>query len=43
MAEKGLVSAPNVAVGAPFQIGGATMGTYPIPSGDATKPVGGKS
>jgi hypothetical protein len=39
MAEKGLVSAPNVAVGAPFQIGGAAMGTYPIPSGDATTPV----
>jgi len=39
MAEKGLVSAPNVAVGAPFQIGGATMGTYGIPSGDATMPL----
>ena len=33
MAERGLVSAPNMAVGAPFSIGGATMGTYPVPDG----------
>ncbi|HEX7325873.1 MAG TPA: hypothetical protein VF292_11055 [Rhodanobacteraceae bacterium] len=36
MAEKGLVSAPNAAVGAPFNIGGGTLGTYPIPSGSTT-------
>ena len=30
MAEKGLVSAPNAAVGQPFFIGGATMGTFPV-------------
>ena len=30
MAEKGLVSAPNAAVGQPYFIGGATMGTFPI-------------
>ena len=31
MAEKGLVSAPNAAVGAPFQIGGqAPVGFYPV-------------
>ncbi|EQD32620.1 band 7 protein [mine drainage metagenome] len=42
MAEKGLVSAPNAACGTPFQIGGATMGTYPIPSGDASAPLTGK-
>ena len=36
MAERGLVSAPNMAVGAPFSIGGATMGTYPVPDGHAT-------
>ncbi len=38
MAERGLVSAPNAAVGQPFFIGGATMGTFPIPG--ATGPVG---
>ena len=43
MAEKGLVSAPNAACGTPFQIGGATMGTYPIPSGDASAPLTGKA
>lgn len=32
MAEKGLVSAPNVAVGAPFHIGSGSIGTYPIPA-----------
>jgi membrane protease subunit (stomatin/prohibitin family) len=31
MAEQGLVSAPNAAVGQPYFIGGATMGTYPVP------------
>ncbi|MBD8873209.1 SPFH domain-containing protein [Rhodanobacter sp. DHB23] len=36
MAERGLVSAPNMAVGAPFSIGGATMGTYPVPDGHAS-------
>jgi hypothetical protein len=31
MAEKGLVSAPNAAVGAPFQIGGQQpVGFYPV-------------
>ncbi len=30
MAEKGLVSAPNAAVGAPFQIGGQPSGFYPL-------------
>jgi membrane protease subunit (stomatin/prohibitin family) len=30
MAEKGLVSAPNAAVGAPFQIGGQTAGIFPV-------------
>jgi membrane protease subunit (stomatin/prohibitin family) len=30
MAEKGLVSAPNAAVGAPFQIGGPPLGFYPV-------------
>jgi membrane protease subunit (stomatin/prohibitin family) len=34
MAEKGLVSAPNVAVGQPFFIGGGTVGTFPIPGVD---------
>jgi hypothetical protein len=29
MAEKGLISAPNAAVGMPFQVGGAQIGTYP--------------
>ena len=38
MAEKGLVSAPNVAVGQPFFIGGATMGTFPV--GNALQPTG---
>ncbi|MDE3073777.1 MAG: hypothetical protein KGJ63_13735, partial [Pseudomonadota bacterium] len=31
MAEKGLVSAPNMAVGQPFSIGGHTMGTFAVP------------
>ena len=30
MADKGLVSAPNAAVGQPFAIGGATTGMYPL-------------
>jgi membrane protease subunit (stomatin/prohibitin family) len=30
MAEKGLVSAPNAAVGAPFVIGGGATGIYPV-------------
>ena len=43
MAEKGLVSAPNAAVGQPFFIGGSTMGTFPVgyalqPSGAGPKP-----
>jgi membrane protease subunit (stomatin/prohibitin family) len=29
MAEKGLISAPNAAVGAPFHVGGGQVGTYP--------------
>ena len=37
MAEKGLVSAANAAVGQPYVIGGATMGTFPIPA--ATGPT----
>ena len=41
MAERGLVSAPNMAVGAPFSIGGAIMGTYAVPDG-ATPPPAGK-
>jgi membrane protease subunit (stomatin/prohibitin family) len=32
MAEKGLVSAPNAAIGESFHIGGQTMGTYPVPA-----------
>jgi membrane protease subunit (stomatin/prohibitin family) len=35
MAEKGLVSAPNAAIGAPFHIGGGTLGTYEVPGGNA--------
>jgi membrane protease subunit (stomatin/prohibitin family) len=38
MAEKGLVSAPNAAVGEPFFIGGATMGTFPVTN--ALQPAG---
>lgn len=38
MAEEGLVSAPNAAVGQPFFIGGATMGTFPV--GSALQPTG---
>ena len=38
MAEKGLVSAPNAAVGQPFFIGGTTMGTFPV--GSALQPAG---
>ena len=35
MAEKGLVSAPNAAVGAPFQIGGQQpVGFYPVGARD---------
>jgi len=30
MADRGLVSAPNAAAGTSFNIGGATMGTYPL-------------
>jgi membrane protease subunit (stomatin/prohibitin family) len=38
MAEKGLVSAPNAAVGAPFQIGGAPpIGFYPVGEAGLTK------
>jgi len=36
MAEQGLVSAPNAAVGQPYIIGGATMGTYPVPGTGAS-------
>lgn len=32
MAEKGLVSAPNAAVGQPYIIGGTTLGTYAVPA-----------
>ena len=32
MAKKGLVSAPNAAIGESFHIGGQTMGTYPVPA-----------
>ena len=39
MAEKGLVSAPNAAVGQPFVIGGATLGTFPV--GTVLQPNGG--
>jgi hypothetical protein len=30
MAERGLISAPNMAVGAPFNIGGNTLPTYSV-------------
>src|ERR1700744_3440641 len=30
MADRGLISAPNAAVGAPFSIGGQSMGTFPV-------------
>ena len=30
MAEKGLISAPNAAIGAPFSFGGQPLGTYPL-------------
>src|ERR1044072_2767231 len=32
MAEQGLISAPNAAVGEPFHIGGNTMGTFALPT-----------
>ncbi|HTV62342.1 MAG TPA: SPFH domain-containing protein [Verrucomicrobiae bacterium] len=35
MAEKGLVSAPNAAVGQPYIIGGATLGTFAVPGASA--------
>lgn len=31
MADQGLLSAPNAAVGTPFAIGGGTLATYPLP------------
>ncbi|HEX7382191.1 MAG TPA: SPFH domain-containing protein [Nevskiaceae bacterium] len=45
MAERGLVSAPNAAVGAPFIIGSGTFGTYGLPTdlpatGDVPPPSG---
>lgn len=42
MAEKGLVSAPNAAVGQPYVIGGAMMGTFAVPgvATSAMPPVG---
>jgi len=33
MAERGLISAPNAAVGTPFSIGGQTLGTFALPVG----------
>ncbi len=36
MAEKGLVSAPNAAVGQPYFIGGTTLGTFAIPGAGIT-------
>jgi membrane protease subunit (stomatin/prohibitin family) len=36
MADQGLLSAPNAAVGAPFVIGGATLGTFPLQLGAGT-------
>jgi hypothetical protein len=30
MAERGLISAPNAAAGVPFNIGGQSMGTFPV-------------
>jgi membrane protease subunit (stomatin/prohibitin family) len=38
MAERGLVSAPNAAAGAPFQIGGQTGGFYPVDAGMTQPP-----
>lgn len=32
MAERGLISAPNAAVGLPFNVGGQAIGTYPAPT-----------
>lgn len=43
MAERGLVSAPNAAVGAPFSIGGQTLGTFAVPvdvNGTPAAPAG---
>jgi hypothetical protein len=31
MAEKGVVSAPNMAIGAPFHVGAPVTGSFPIP------------
>jgi membrane protease subunit (stomatin/prohibitin family) len=36
MAERGLLSAPNAAVAAPFVMGGATLGTFPLQLGAGT-------
>ena len=41
MAERGLVSAPNAAVGEPFNIAGGTMGTYAMPNVLTPTPKGG--
>jgi hypothetical protein len=30
MAERGLISAPNAAAGLPFNIGGQSLGTFPL-------------
>ena len=37
MAEKGLISAPNALAGESFNIGGGTLGTYPIPVSPESK------
>jgi membrane protease subunit (stomatin/prohibitin family) len=37
MAARGLVSAPNAAIGAPFQIGGQPIGTFPLDLGTREK------
>ena len=36
MADKGLISAPNAAVGQPYVIGGSTLGTFPVPGTGAS-------
>jgi hypothetical protein len=38
MADQGLLSAPNAAVGAPFVIGGGTLGTFPLQIGVGSPP-----
>ncbi|WP_158746556.1 hypothetical protein [Acidisphaera sp. L21] len=39
MADNGLVSAPNAAVGQPFNIGGQTIGTIPMNANTGLEPL----